>query len=77
MNHEFQLNMQIEQMKANTAKNNETSKEDRKDERTKIQASQQAELIEQRQKGSPPKKFESTGDNILDEDFNLGALSPM
>ena len=77
MNHEFQIQMKLKQMEIDALTNKETIKEDRKDERTKIQASQQSELIEQRQKGSPPKKFESTGDNILDEDFNLGALSPM
>jgi len=40
-------------------------KEDRKDERTRIQASQQSELIEQRKSGSPPKKFESSGNDVL------------
>ena len=77
MNHEFMINMRLKQMEIDSLKQKETNKEDRKDERTRIQASQQSELIDQRQKGSPPKKFESTGDNILDEDFNLGALSPM
>ena len=76
MNHEFQLNMQIEQMKANTAKNNETSKEDRKDERTKIQASQQSELIDQRNNNKPPKKFESSGNDIMGGGFGLNAFDP-
>ena len=33
-------------------------KENRKDDRTKIQATQQSELIDQRQTGKPPKNFE-------------------
>ena len=35
----------------------EDGKEDRKDERTKIQASQQSELIDQRKNDKPPKNF--------------------
>jgi len=77
MNHEFQINMKLKQMEIDALNKKETNKEDRKDERTKIQASQQSELIDQRQKGSPPKKFESISDNIFDEDFNVGALNPM
>ena len=48
-----------------TVLNKEKEKEDRKDERTKIQASQQSELIEQRKKDTGPKDFESAGfDNL-------------
>ena len=36
-------------------------KEDRKDERTKIQATQQSELIDQRKNNKPPKNFEEAG----------------
>jgi len=43
----------------------EKEKEDRKDERTRIQASQQSELIDQRKKETPPKKFESSSDDIF------------
>ena len=40
-------------------------REDRKDKRTKIQATQQSELIEQRKNNTPPKNFESSGfDNL-------------
>ena len=51
-------------------------KEDRKDERTKMQATQQSELIDQRNTGRPPKNFESAGNDILDGDFDLGAFDP-
>ena len=40
-------------------------KEDRKDERTRIQATQQSELIEQRKTGKPPRNFESSGNDAL------------
>ena len=68
---EYQLKMQLEQMIAQTSTTNETMKEDRKDQRTKIQATQQSELIDQRQTGRPPKDFEQeTQDNL--GGFNLG-----
>ena len=65
MEFEFQLNLQLKEAEADVIKNKEKYKEDRKDERTKIQASQQSELIHQRQSGTPPKDFESAGfDNL-------------
>ena len=62
---EFQYNMQLKGMEVETAKGKEKEKEDRKDERTRIQASQQSELIEQRKGNQPAKKFESSGNDIL------------
>ena len=56
---EFQLNMQLKEADLNVIKDKERYKEDRKDERTKIQASQQSELIDQRKNNKPPKNFES------------------
>jgi len=76
MNHEFQLNMQLKQMEVEALKNKESLKEDRKDERTRIQASQQSELISQRKDGSGPKKFESSGNDILGDGMNLGMFGP-
>ena len=76
MNHEFQLNMQIKQMETEILKERESQKEDRKDERTKIQATQQSELIDQRKKESPPKNFESSGNDIMGGGFGLNAFDP-
>jgi|TARA_R100000030_G_scaffold35265_1_gene26312 hypothetical protein len=73
---EFQMNMQLEQMKSQTISNKEKEKEDRKDERTRIQASQQSELIDQRNNDKPPKKFESAGNDILGGGFDLGSFDP-
>ena len=65
MQEEFKMNMQLKDADLNVIKDKEKYKEDRKDERTKIQASQQSELIEQRKNNTPPKKFESAGfDNL-------------
>ena len=62
---EFEMNMQLKQAEADVYKQRESQKEDRKDERTKIQASQQSELIAQRKDNAPPKSFESAGmDNL-------------
>ena len=76
MNHEFQINMRLREMEVETLKQKDSNKEDRKDERTRIQASQQSELIDQRKTGKPPKKFESTSNDILSGDFDLGMFEP-
>ena len=65
MLHEFQLNVKLKEMDLNVINDKERYKEDRKDDRTKIQATQQSELIEQRKNNTPPKNFESAGfDNL-------------
>jgi hypothetical protein len=73
---EFQMNMQIKSMEAEAVKTKETQKEDRKDERTKIQATQQSQLIDQRNNEKPPKNFESAGNDILGGGFDLGSFDP-
>ena len=73
---EFQFNMQLKGIEVDGQKNKESQKEDRKDERTRIQASQQSELIDQRNNQKPPKNFESSGNDILSGDFDLGAFDP-
>ena len=75
MNHEFLINMKLKEMELKVVKEKETEKEDRKDERTKIQASQQSELIDQRSKNKPPKNFESMGNDTLGG-IDLGSFDP-
>ena len=76
MNHEFQLNMQLKQKELEAATGKEKMKEDRKDDRTKMQASQQSELIDQRETGKKPKNFESRGNDTLGGGFNMNAHDP-
>ncbi len=73
---EFQYNMQLKGIEVDGMKSREKEKEDRKDERTKIQATQQSEMIDQRNSGKPPKNFESTGNDILGGGFDLGSFDP-
>ncbi len=73
---EFQYNMQLKGIEVEGMKSREKEKEDRKDERTKIQATQQSEMIEQRNSGKPPKNFESAGNDILGGGFDLGSFDP-
>ena len=65
MEQEFQYNMQLKGIETDQKSQGETEKEDRKDKRTKIQATQQSELIEQRQGNTGPKDFESAGNDVL------------
>ena len=73
---EFQYNMQLKGIEVDGQKQKDSQKEDRKDERTKMQATQQSELIDQRKNDSPPKNFESAGNDILGGGFGLGTFEP-
>ena len=75
MEFEFNLNMQLKQQEMQVIKDKESGKEDRKDERTKMQATQQSELIEQRKGNTGPKNFESKGFDNLDG-FGLEQFDP-
>ena len=68
---EFQYNMQLKGIETQGVMNREKEKEDRKDKRTKIQASQQSELIEQRKGNKPAKNFESSGNDLMSGGFNI------
>ena len=72
MEMEFNFNMQLRQAEVEATQNKEKEKEDRKDQRTKIQATQQSEMIDQRNNQKPPKNFESAGNDILGGGLDLG-----
>ena len=73
---EFQFNMQLKGAEVQGLKDREKEKEDRKDKRTKIQATQQSEMIEQRKTGKPPKNFESAGNDTIGGNFDLESFTP-
>ena len=73
---EFQYNMQLKGIETAGAKQTEKEKEVRKEETTKIQATQQSEMIEQRKTGKPPKNFESAGNDIMGGGFGMNAFEP-
>ena len=75
MTYEFELNKQLKELDLQVINNKEEYKEDRKDKRTKIQASQQSELIDQRRNNTPPKDFESSGFDTLGG-FGLEQFEP-
>ena len=76
MQFEFEINQKLQQMNMQQIDMKETMKEDRKDNRSKMQASQQSELIDQRLNKKPPKNFESSGNDILGGNFGLGRFEP-
>ena len=65
MEQEFIYNMKLQGIEQDKKSASAKEKEDRKDKRTKIQATQQSELIDQRKNNKPPKNFESAGNDIL------------
>jgi hypothetical protein len=65
MAEEFNFNIQLAQVRANSELSKEQDIEDRKDKRIKIQGTQQSELIDQRKNNLLPKNFESTGNDVM------------
>ena len=69
--------MQLKEAESDSLSKRESGKEDRKDDRTKMQASQQSKLIEQRTgEGGQPVDFESSGNDNLSGNFDLGQFEP-
>jgi len=73
---EFDYNMQLKMGEGQSKTKVETEKEDRKDNRTKIQATQQSELIDQRNNNKAPKNFESSGNDILGGVGDMSSFGP-
>jgi hypothetical protein len=71
---EFEYNMQLKGMEVNQIKQLDMDKEKAKDNRTKLQATQQSKLIEQRQKDLPAMTFESEEDSL--DGFDLSQFNP-
>jgi len=74
MDKEFEINMKLRNMDNEAASAKETQKDDRKDERTKIQASQQSQLVDQKKNESSPKNFESAGNDTLNTGMGVSGL---
>jgi hypothetical protein len=74
MSVEFNYNMQLKGMEVERIKELDMDKEKAKDNRTKLQATQQSKLIEQRQKDLPAMSFESDEDSL--DGFDLEQFNP-
>ena len=75
MAEEFQYSLQLAQAQIGRDKEKEQFIEDRKDKRTKIQATQQSQMIDQRQNDLLPTDFESAGNDNLGG-FGLEQFTP-
>ncbi len=73
---EFEMNMRLKGIEVDNKKSELKEKEDRKDKRTELQATQQSELIQQRQNNLPAQNFESSGFDTMGGGFNLGSSDP-
>ena len=69
MAQEFEYDVKLKKMDIEVTKQKEKEIEDRKDQRTKIQATQQSEMISQRQNDSLPTNFEQNQGGIDIEQF--------
>ena len=76
MKYEYDLNIALKDKEGEVFTNREKYKEDRKDERTRIQASQQSKLIEQRKDNKGEQEFESAGNDTMGSGFNLEVFEP-
>ena len=76
MKYEFDLNIALKDKEGEVFTSREKYKEDRKDERTRIQASQQSKLIEQRKDNKGEQEFESAGNDTMGSGFNLEVFEP-
>ena len=75
MQQEFEYNMQLKNIETKGLSERDRMKEDRKDERTRIQATQQSQMITQRKNEEAPKNFEQTGDNLFSGNSELQPVS--
>ena len=75
MAEEFQYQLQLAQAQVSKDREKEQFIEDRKDKRTKLQATQQSKMIEQRQNDLLPTDFESAGNDNLGG-FGLEQFTP-
>ena len=66
MAQEFEYNMQLKQMEADQMRQREAGREDRKDDRVKLQANEQRKN----------KNFESSGNDIISGGIGLGRFEP-
>jgi hypothetical protein len=75
MQQEFEYNMQLKNIETKGLGERDRMKEDRKDERTRIQATQQSQMIAQRKNEEAPKNFEQTGDDLFSGNSELQPVS--
>jgi len=78
---EFNYDMELEKMKVGAMEKKETRIEDRKDKRSKIQATQQSQMIEQRQTDGLPTNFEveeqraPASNEVVEEEVGVEEIS--
>ena len=75
MQQEFDYNIQLARARAEATSAKEAEIENRKDERIRIQGTQQSQLIDQRENDLLPTNFESAGFDNLDG-FGLEQFEP-
>ena len=75
MTYEFELNMKMKQMETDIIQSKESLKEDRKDNRVRLQGEEQR-LTKEKNTAKNLKGFESAGNDTLGSGFNLETFEP-
>ena len=73
---EFQYNLQLKEMEGRGSQGREVEREDRKDDRVKMQGDEQRKAIDKRNQGASDSRFESSGNDIMGGDMGLGRFGP-
>ena len=73
---EFKMNLKLKQAESSGKTNRELIKEDRKDNRSRMEATQQGEIKYRSQNDQVPKNFESSGNDVIGGGFNLDSTDP-
>jgi hypothetical protein len=76
MNLEFKMNLKLKQAESSGKRSEEVLREDRKDDRSRMEATQQGEIKYRTQTNQVPKNFESAGNDVLGGGFNLDSTDP-
>ena len=76
MHLEFKMNLKLKEAESSGKRSEEVLRENRKDDRSRMEATQQGEIKYRSQTNQVPKNFESAGNDVIGGGFNLDSTDP-
>ena len=76
MHLEFKMNLKLKEAESSGKRGEEVLRENRKDDRSRMEATQQGEIKYRSQTNQVPKNFESAGNDVIGGGFNLDSTDP-